>query len=169
MNFVFEPLTEQHDLSRFRSGNSMLDSYLRREALKEQRGDLSRIFVVIDAQESPTRPVGFYALKTTSYYVPLLDSLAPSGTHLWPAEIGCLARDLSQRGKGLGGLLVMDALRQVDRASQHIGLPGVFLNATKEGVALYESFGFLRVDASNPDYYLPMSHVRKILQEFDTL
>ncbi len=145
----------------------MLDSYLQRDAQKEIDGNLARVFVAVDVDDDKNRPVGYIALKTTGYLVPALDSPVPSDTFLYPAEIGCLARDISWRGRGLGEALLLEALKRIERAAREIGLPGVFLTATGEGAVLYERFQFQRIDDSDPDYYLPMIAVRELLEELD--
>ena len=163
---LFEALTAQHDLSRFHSGNSRLDTYLRQEALKEQSGDLARVFIAIDTEEDPQRPVGYIALKTTGVFVSSLPLPIPSDTFLNPAEIAYLARDVTWRGKGLGEILLLEAMDRIERLSPEIGLPGIFLTATKEGATLYERLFFQRIDPDEMDYYLPMVAVREILQGF---
>jgi ribosomal protein S18 acetylase RimI-like enzyme len=162
---IFELLTERHDVSRFRSGNTILDNYLRHEALREQADDIARVFVAIDTEEDATSPAGYIALKTTGCFVSKRSDTVPSDTFLYPAEIGCLARDLRWRGKGLGELLVMEAMSRIERTSHEIGLPGIYLNATREGASLYERFGFQQMPEQEQDYYIPMVAVRELLEE----
>ncbi len=164
---LFEELTARHDLSRFRSGNSVLDSYLKREALARQKAGEVRVFVLIDTEEDEDRPLGYIALAATSAYVPTPhpeSDAIPHETFQYLALVAFLARDISWRGRGLGEILLLEALRQCVQAAQCIGLPGVFLEATKDGAALYERFGFVRVEEGQSYMYLPMSKAQALVE-----
>jgi hypothetical protein len=67
-----QPLTSVHKTERFRSGNSAIDTYLIRDALREQNEEKTRVFVAVDTREDATRPVGYFALILTGYYIPTL-------------------------------------------------------------------------------------------------
>jgi ribosomal protein S18 acetylase RimI-like enzyme len=145
----------------------MLDAYLKNDALKEQYDSISRVFVAIDTEEDPDRVIGYFSLKTAGFFIPALtgeDGSVPSDTYLHTAEIGCLARDITMHGKGLGDILLTAALTYIEEASQRIGLPGVLLNSTQEGSKLYERFGFIWIDRVDRFLYLPMKNVRARLK-----
>jgi GNAT superfamily N-acetyltransferase len=163
---VFEALSDRHDLSRFRSGAGYLDHYLQNQALAEMHSDLARTFVAIDAEGNPARPIGYFTLKATGQYVPPIEGIEDaSDAWLHMAELAFLARDESWRGTGLGGILLVEALCYVEEAARRIGLPGVFLYATSEGIKLYEAYGFRRLSEQTKAFYLPLREVKSILVE----
>jgi GNAT superfamily N-acetyltransferase len=158
---LFEPLARRHDCTRFRSGNSMLDSYLKREALQRQQQGEACVFVLIDTEEDATRPLGYIALSATAYHIPR-ESGEESFQYL--ALLAFLARDEASREQGIGKLLVIEALRQCIAASEHIGLPGIFLETTEEGKRLYEGAGFLWLDRDAGFMYMPMEQARAFVE-----
>jgi len=161
-----EPLTAAHQLEKFRSGNSAVDAYLIRDALREQNEERTRVFVVVDTEENSSRPVGYFALSLTGYYVPVLDeNRTPQEEESFVnlVELTFLARDLTRRGQGLGDFLLVEALERVAQISRCAGGPGVILRTTKEGLALYERFDFLWINRSENYLFLPISDVRRIV------
>ncbi len=163
---VFEPLSEYHDASGFTCGTKPFDDYLKREAIYEQRQEVTKTFVAIESTADPRAPVGFFTLKATDKsYAP-----TPGGLRqlFHPVELVYLARDLAWRKTGLGQLLLIEALRLSLEASERIGLPGVFVRSTGQGMRLYESFEFTRLEPPmGVFFFMPMRKVRDILQELN--
>ncbi|MGH7168752.1 MAG: GNAT family N-acetyltransferase [Gemmataceae bacterium] len=61
------------------------------------------------------------------------------------APIGRLARDSRVRGKGVGELLVADAVRRILNAAQSLAVFAIMVDAKDERAAtFYEGFGFRR-------------------------
>ena len=140
----------------------MLVRYLQQDALEEQKSDLARIYVAIDS-EKDDRPIGYFSLSATGYYIPALTDVVRSETFLYPAFLAFLAHNSAWRGRGLGDFLLIEALKHAAEAAEHIGLPGLLLQTTKEGAALYERFGFVWIDRADSYLYLPMKDVRAII------
>ena len=161
---IFQALTARHDTSRFRSSLSALDTYLQRDALREQEDGTSRVFVLVE--EDATHPIGYFALTATGCFIPAVTpdrQPVPPERFLYPVLLAFLARDLAWRGRGLGDVLLLEALKQAEQASRHVGFPGILLNTTKEGALLYERFGFVWIDRQDSYLYLPMNDIRAIL------
>ena len=97
-------------------------------------------------------------------FPPLPGDEGASGDWLHPAELVALARHESRRGTGLGSILLVEALRYVEEASQRVGLPGVFLYATEEGAKLYSRYGFRRL-SEKKEFHLPLRDVRVIVKD----
>lgn len=104
---------------------------------------------------------GYYALSNTS--VPLKD-LPEKITKrlprypLVPATLlGRLARDQNHRKKGLGEILLLDALRRSLEQSDQIGSAAVVVDAKNvEAVKFYESYGFIPFLDDALRLFLPM-------------
>jgi hypothetical protein len=131
--YHFEPLGEQHDRTAFSCGNDALDAYFRGDPIRQ---DVSRRVTNAFVLTPDGKFVGgFYTLSPISILsVDLPPSLAkklpkrPIGATL----IGRMGRDLSLRGKGMGEMILMDALHKAWQASKLVSCWAVVVDA-KEG------------------------------------
>jgi hypothetical protein len=131
--YYFEPIGEQHDRAAFSCGNQPLDEYFQGDPIRQ---DVSRkvtnAFVLTPDGKFVA---GFYTLSPISILsVDLPSSLAkklprrPIGATL----IGRMGRDISLHGKGIGEMLLMDALHKAWQASKLVSSWAVVVDA-KEG------------------------------------
>lgn len=146
MAVLFEPIGTQHDRSRFSCGQAELDDWFRRRAGQDERRNLARVFVAVDSELGV---IGFYSLS--SFKLDLGDlpgelvRKLPRYDGVPAARIGRLARDSRVRGKGVGELLVADAVRRILSAAQSLAVFAIIVDAKDERAArFYEEFGFRR-------------------------
>ena len=140
------PLINQ-DLSAFSSGNKALDAWLKKSALKAQRVNSSKVYVVCDKE----RVVGYYALATASILRGAVPDRVQTELPRHPVPGVLLARlavDQEYQGLGIGKALVRDAL-QKSLAIQQIAGAAVLLVHSKDEKAneFYLSLGFERSPA----------------------
>jgi len=134
-------LTNRHDVNVFASGETSLDIWLKRRALKNQATGASRTFVVCDDR----RVMAYYALASSAITV---GHASGRFSRNMPDPIpvvvlGRLAVDLSLQGKGLGRGLLRDAGLRVIQAADIIGIRGLMVHALSiEAKAFYEHVGF---------------------------
>ncbi|KRG82973.1 GCN5 family acetyltransferase [Stenotrophomonas daejeonensis] len=136
------PLAAMHRLDDFDCGESELDDWLRRRALVNQLGGASRTFVVADA-DNVVR--GYYALAAGAISHGLaLGKVKRNMPDPVPAIVlGRLAVDRPAHGLGLGGDLLMDAVRRVIGISEQAGVRAMLVHALHERAQrFYEHFGF---------------------------
>lgn len=146
MGIILEPLGKQHDRSNFTCGEAELDDWFRRRAGQDERRNIARVFVAVDSELGV---VGFYSLSSFKLDV---DDLSEDIAHKLPrydgipaAPIGRLARDVRVRGKGIGELLVADAVRRILSAAQSLAVFAIMVDAKDERAAtFYGRFGFRR-------------------------
>ncbi len=126
----FEPLGDEHDQAAFSCGNEALDQHFRGDAIRQ---DVSRrvtnAFVLTSDGEFVA---GFYTLSPISILsVDLPSSLQKKlpKRPIGATRIGRMGRDLSQRGKGVGEMLLMDALRKAWQASKLVSCWAVVVDA----------------------------------------
>lgn len=155
--FIVEKLAAHHDRLSFSCGVDALDRYLRAQAGQDVRRRVSNCFIAVSSERTIA---GYYTLAATG--VPLND-LPPDDTKRLPrypvvpaALVGRLAVDLRFAGKGLGAMLLYDAMERAAEAA-----PAVFavIVDAKDGQAVefYRRFGF-RVFASRPmTLYYPLN------------
>lgn len=159
MALVIEPLGSRHDRSRFSCGQPALDDWFRRRASQDEKRNVARVFVAVDDQIGI---VGFYSLSSFTLALPdLPEEIArklPRYDTIPAALIGRLARDERVRGRGIGELLLADAIRRILGAGRTLAVFAIVVDAKDErAVSFYESFGF-RPFPSRPDrLFLPAS------------
>lgn len=132
-DYRFDPLGEQHDRAAFSCGVAALDQYFRGDPIRQ---DVSRkVTNAFVLTPDGTFVAGFYTLSPVSILsVELPTALAkklpkrPIGATL----IGRMGRDLSLRGKGIGEMLLADALHRAWLASKLVSSWAVVVDA-KEG------------------------------------
>jgi ribosomal protein S18 acetylase RimI-like enzyme len=140
------PLRKDHDRSLFSCGQSDLDDWFRRRASQDERRNVARVFVATD---DGVGIVGFYSLSSFTLTIHDLPEeigrKLPRYGAIPAALIGRLARDLRARGRGLGELLLADAIRRILGAARSLAVFAVVVDAKDEqAVGFYEGFGFRR-------------------------
>lgn len=140
---MIEPLGGRSRVA-FASGQPDLDEWFHRRAGQDERRNIARVFVAVD----PTLGVvGCYSLSTFTLALDdLPDSLArklPRYDAIPAALIGRLARDGRVRGRGIGGLLLADAVRRILGAGRSVAVFAIVVDAKDDAaVAFYRDFGF---------------------------
>lgn len=142
----FDPAA--HDVEGFSCGEVGLDAWLREHAAVADRRRTSRTWVWVDDQD---RVRAYFAL--VAHVVARGDVPSRVGRG-GPAEIPAvllakLALDVTLQGKGLGSLLVADALERVLVATDIVGARLVVVDALSPDLAgFYERMGFRRIPDS---------------------
>ena len=159
-----EPIGERHDVSRFRSGVSGLDTWLQSKArLNEAKGG-ARTYVACDGE----RVVGFYSLAASSVERRRLSSrVGRSMPEPVPVILlGQLAVDASYQGRGLGADLLVDAARRALSAAHLIGARAIVVQALNdEAKEFYGRFGFRSFSDHEPlMLVLRLSELKALLE-----
>jgi len=162
-----ERLDAHHDLSAFDSGTDDLDDWLRRHALAAQQMDSARTFVLTRND----RVIGYFSLTMGS----VLRADAPAklvrGLPAYPVGMVLLARlavDRLEQGKGLGALLLAEALRKAIVAGEAAAARLVVVDAIDEAAArFYQRHGFTRTPDDELRLYRRMKDVRASLEASD--
>lgn len=139
-----ELLTEEHILQPFDCGNEVLSDWLRRRAMKNQRQNASRTFVI--CLDGTKRVVGYYSLATGSVcHVDLGRSLRQNMPDPIPIVLlGRLAVDVCTQGHHFGKWLLNDAVRRVSNLADQVGIKAIMVHAIDDQArAFYEYFGFV--------------------------
>ena len=144
-------LTGSHDRPGFDCGRQELNDWLRQVARQHQDKGLSKTFVAV-REDEPARICGYYALtlaELESRHLPepwrkKLPRRVPG------VRLGRFAVDRRYQGKGLGELLLVDALVRAERIHVEAGGIGLFVDAIDERAAgYYLRYGF-RTIPDNP-------------------
>lgn len=163
-----ERLTSDHDVSAFLNGrHPSLDDWLRDRALASE-GMSARTYVLCDAAAT-NRVVGYYAISTAMEQRIVLPSAKlrrgmPEQIPL--LLIGRLAIDRNHQGNGLGGDLLVHALRRCLAASEIAGVRGIVAHAIDDmAVSFYQRHGFVRSPLGERVMLMPIETVRTLFSE----
>jgi GNAT superfamily N-acetyltransferase len=143
MEFRTETLSPIHSVERFDCGEAALDDYLKKYALQNQAGGAARVYVVV----LDTQVIGYYSLSAGSIEATAASPRLVKGlARNQPIPIvllGRLAVDRTQQGRGLGTLLLRDAVLRFLQAAEIIGARALLIHAKSEKLAqFYARYGF---------------------------
>ena len=136
-----ELLADHHQTAGFGCGVPSLDEWLKRRARGNQASGASRTYVVCESD----KVVGYFAVAAGS-----VDVVSAAGRFrrnmpdpVPVVILGRLAVDVSQRGRGLGRLLMRDAGQRVLQAAEVVGIRGILVHAiSEEARQFYQAVGF---------------------------
>lgn len=144
-NLRFELLDKKrHDRAGFCCGVPVLDVYFQRQASQDME---KRAAVVYVAVEQRPEVAGYYTLSQFSIDFVQLPELLARRLPRYPVVpvtlLGRLAVASAWQGKGIGELLLFDALSRSLAQSAHIASAGVVVDAKDERAAsFYSRYGF---------------------------
>ena len=157
---VIEPLARRHERAGFSCGLPELDRYLARQAGQDVRRRIARVFVCTAGDGDAV--LGFYTLSALAVDLASLpaDLSRKLPRHSVPcALIGRLAVDRSAQGRGLGRLLLADALKRVVAAGETVAMHALIVDAANDGAKrFYERFGFAPLTDHPLRLFLPLGH-----------
>ncbi len=164
-SYLYELLdVDVHDRAAFHSGVDALDRYLRQQARQDMRGRVATVYI----QRTPTTPtiLGYYTISNLSIEARDLPAELVKRLPRYPVLpatlIGRLAVDQGQRGKGLGGLLLFDALRRSLRTG--IASLAVVVDAKDENArAFYAHYGFQQLGSHGGRLFLASKDIDALL------
>ena len=159
MAIAIEPLGKHHDRAQFSCGKPALDDWFRHRASQDEKRDVARVFVACDDELGIA---GFYSLSAFTLAIEdVPEHVAgklPRYDAIPAALIGRLARDERARGRGLGELLLADAVRRILTAGRSLAVFAIIVEAKDDrAIAFYESFGFRPFPTRARRLFLPTS------------
>ncbi len=156
-----------HDRSSFTSGRPSLDRYIRKQAGQEKRRKVTAVFVMTPVDE-PSTIAGYYTLCAVGVDLEdVPEDIAKRLPH-YPVVsatlLGRLAVALRFRGQGLGGVLLVDALKRAHLATSDVGSPMVVTDPLDEEAAtFYEKYGFRRLEGMDR-MFLTMATIELLMR-----
>lgn len=141
----------RHDVASFDCGDERQNDFLQRQAATHERLDLARVYVLTDAL-APERVLAYYTLAAIT-----VSAAGDAAAPLPALRLSRLVLDRSLHGRGLGALLLADAIQRSAEAADQ--LPVYALVATPRDEredAWFEGFGFRRFAELSAALYLPL-------------
>lgn len=167
--YLTDALSSAHDRTAFACGSEPLDRYLRQYARQDRDRHMAQVYVCCAAETNQV--VGYYTLS--AYAVLRTDLPEATTKRLGRHEripallLGRLAVDQSQRGQGLGGRLLIDALRRAQDVATVAGAAVVVVHAKDGAAGFYEHHGFQPFVDEPEHLFLPMATVAAMLAGLD--
>ena len=138
------PLSEEHDCDGFDCGYALLNDWLRRHALQNQRANAARTFVVCREQEY--RVIGYYSLAVGAVDNAAAPARVRKGLARHSIPVMVLARlavDIRHQGRKIGSGLLKDAVLRTLQAADIAGIRAIFVHAKDDRArGFYAHFGF---------------------------
>jgi predicted N-acetyltransferase YhbS len=136
-----DKLNSSHQIESFNSGNSQLDDWLKRRALKNEAEGASRTYVLCAGKIV----VAYYCLANGA----VAQTIATGRVRRNMPDpvpvmvIGRLAVALHWQGKGIGRALLRDAILRTLQAAEIAGIRAILVHAiSEEAKQFYEQCGF---------------------------
>jgi len=162
----------RHQRSDFDCGVERLNNFLKLSAKKQQRDDLTRIYVAVE--NGDTTILGNHAISVGMMNVTELAS-PPKGTpshgELPVLFLGQVAVDLKEQGLGVGSLLMHHVFEKARVIADKAGCYAVLLDVMSDGNAdafskrkgWYEDFGFQSFASNQARMFMTMKQIRGIV------
>ena len=134
---VIEPLdTARHDRAEFSCGIARLDNFLHRTARRQQAADFTRVRVA--TEDGKGAVLGYYALNAHALEAnddPPTEMArhGPRSGSIPAVYLSMIAVDERHQGRGMGRILLADALEQAVAAADRIGVKAVVLDVIEDG------------------------------------
>ena len=162
-SWLIQPLAKDQDRAAFSCGNEILHRYLKEMARQDARRYVAAPFVLVE-KNSPKTILGYYTLSALSIDLGDLPADVTRKLPSYPVVpgtlLGRLAVDRHHQGRGIGELLLMDALRRVYEQSSQIVTVAVIVDAVdRQAVQFYKHFDFVPLPDRPTRLFLPMKTI----------
>ena len=165
MNQITENLNSGHRKNEFSCGKEILDNYLYKQANQDIKRKLAACFVINDQETNLLK--GYYTLANNSIPQEIIPiqfqkRLPKSYSSVPTTLLGRLAIDNRFQGKGIGKLLLIDALKRSYEISTSIGSFAVVVDPLDENAEnFYNKYGFIKLPDSGK-MFLPMNAIKEL-------
>ena len=154
---LYSPDKTYTNQKRFDCENITINKFVASSLKKQARQNLSQCFVLLDTNNED-RFIGFYTLS--SFAIDAADlAVLSSGSLL--SRIPCsrlimLGVDKEYKKRGLGRLLLKNAIQKTIMAAEQIGIYGLFLDADEAAYTFYIEHGFIALQEKTGQKPTPM-------------
>jgi len=161
-----EKLAKTHNRKFFDCGSESLNQFIKNQARQHADRGISRTFVLIE-DDHPKTILGYFTL-TICEVIPadIPDPRLQRYPHPLPAaKLVRLAVSVKHQKKGMGKILMIDALRRSIAISENAGLTGIFVDAKDEfAAAYYQQYEFIPHESNHFLLFLPIETIRQLFK-----
>jgi ribosomal protein S18 acetylase RimI-like enzyme len=158
-------LDTTHNRKGFECEEPLLNNYIQKQVSQDVKKKLAVCFVATDKNKNV---IGYYTLTSESLGRELIPEKyikkVPKNYNAPVILLGRLARDVKEKGTGLGEHLLLDALfRAFTLSEESIGAMAVVVDPINDhAVAFYKKYGFEQLPDSEK-MFLPMHTIKQII------
>lgn len=143
MEVQVQSLSSVHNRKNFDCGQPELNNWLATMAGQQQEKNIARTFVAVDPSD-PATILGFYTLTVSDVDGKNCPSKNKLPDRVPVVRLGRFATRIDIHGKGLGSLLLLNALEKIYEISEHAGVVAVAVDAKDQKAAdFYKNRGFM--------------------------
>lgn len=158
---MFFTLDKTFDRKHFDCGVTELNNFLKSHARQNQKLNFNKTFVAIQTGCKTKQVVGFYCLSMGEIDLSALPEILQKKLPKHPvpiARMGRLAVDNSIKNKGLGKLLLVDAIKRVQAASRSVGVYALLVDAKDDAAKnFYKKYGFIELIDEPMTLFMPLA------------
>ena len=166
-DWVVELLNNDHERAGFACGHAALDDFLKKYAGQYTRRKLGTTCVAVVAAQPPV--LGYYTLAPSHFEFAHAPAELLKGLPRHPVPSLLLARlavTRSERGKGLGKYLLLDAFARCLRVSHEVALRAIEVEAIDDQAAsFYAKYGFLPFPSDPHHLAIALETVQEVFSE----
>jgi len=146
---MIELLDKKHNRKDFDCGKELLNDYLKTQAGQDVKRKLSACFVLADSETKVIQ--GYYTLSNnsiplSSFSEQIQKKLPKSYDSIPTTLLGRLAIDKKYQGKGIGKIILIDALKRSFGISNEIGSFGIIVDPIdEEAKGFYQKYDFIEL------------------------
>ena len=167
MDLIITPLHKSHDRKSFDCGEKSLNQYLHNYANQDIKRRINKVFVA-SPPEKPKQIIGYYSLSAGSLHTSDLPKALQRRPPRYPVSVvllGRLATANAFQGKGIGSMLIADALQRITHAGQVMAIYAVVVDALNDRAAeFYRQFGFISLPSQPLSMFLPIDAVSALIE-----
>ena len=160
-----EPIQKDQNFKSFDCGEPSLNDYLVRYAWKNDQGNISKTFVLVDSDKNI---YGYYSIYSASIGFEMLPEASAKHLPRYPipcARLARLAVTGSCQGKGAGARLLIDALHRINQVSFELGIKFIIVDALNETAGkFYQHYGFIALPGQDLKLFLPMETINLLFE-----
>lgn len=155
-----EPLSKAHRVKKFDCGETALNKYLIRYALKNDKTGVAKAYVAVQ-QHGSSDVLGFYTLSAGSVNFESLPATVKLPKYPVPiVRLGRMGVQKSKQGTGVGSYLLSDAMNRVLQTAAKIGIYALIVDAKNENAkTFYKRFGFIEFQDAPLSLFLPVETI----------
>jgi GNAT superfamily N-acetyltransferase len=164
-DWIVEPLAKGHERANFNCGHAALDEFLKKYAGQYTRRKLGTTYVAF----VPGQPLvlGYYTLAPSHFEFVHAPPKLIKGLPKHPLPSLLLARLAvaeSERRKGLGKFLLLDAFERCLRVAREVAFRAIEVEAIDDqAAAFYVKYGFIPFPSDSHHLALPLETVEELL------
>ncbi len=166
----FDPA--RHERAGFSCGVERLDNYLKLNAKKQQKDDMTRVYVALE--DGKAEVLGYYAINLGMMNVDELPK-RPRGTpdhgEIPILFLGQVAVNEAAQGSGIGAILMQHVFEKTSLIADEVGCHAIVLDVMSDGgeeafqrrQTWYTEFGFQSFVSNPARMFMVMKQVRALV------